>query len=258
MPTEADAQKVPLNDEGDLSVSEERAMAARVAAAKERYREAQPVHPHHPNPLGASQLSYIMEQVQASDAAVAVPRTNGKRPDGPLAPVQRRGPSPGKARPPDPLAPLNDPPPAAVEPPKPRKRKAKVPKDISDEQLLAESGIVRYYSTKDVAQFFDRSEAWVYWGLGRDDETPPFLRPDGSPIAPERVGATHRRRYTLADIRDILLASNRRGNVTTEELTKVLRRIRIDEYSGDWREREGWTRHRGRWVPPKSDSEDER
>jgi hypothetical protein len=44
-----------------------------------------------------------------------------------------------------------------------------------------------------------------------------------------------RRRFTLAVIEDMLLSSHRRGNVTPEELTQVLRRIRIAEMGGDWK-----------------------
>jgi hypothetical protein len=44
-----------------------------------------------------------------------------------------------------------------------------------------------------------------------------------------------RRRFTLAVIKDMLLSSYRRSNVTPEELTKMLRRIRIAEMDGNWK-----------------------
>ena len=55
--------------------------------------------------------------------------------------------------------------------------------------------------------------------------------------APGCVGdpSLGRRRFTLGVIKDMLLSSYRRGNVAPEELTKVLRRIRIAEMGGNWK-----------------------
>ena len=55
--------------------------------------------------------------------------------------------------------------------------------------------------------------------------------------APGCVGdpSLGRRRFTLGVIKDMLLSSYRRGNVTPEELTKMLRRIRIAEMGGNWK-----------------------
>lgn len=269
-PIEAEAtQESPLTTEGGFPVSEELSMADRVAAAKERYRAQQPIDPRLPNPLGKTQLAYISEMVEAADASAEAPQTS-RKPDGPIAPVRRKGTPPPIAG-----APVEAPRPRRVR--KPRKPAAEVPsqlEDISDEDLLREAGVVPFYSTTETAQFFDRTTQWMYWGLGRDDDQgmPPFVHPDGKPITPERIGdpASGRRRFTLDVIRDILLSSYRRGNIEPDELKKILRRIRINELGGEWREREGWHRIRGKWVHPedcvkvggvwtrkkKSDSED--
>lgn len=128
--------------------------------------------------------------------------------------------------------------------------------DISDEELLNTAGVEQVYSTNDVADFFDRSNQWIYWGLRATDPngvpiTPVFSYDDGSPIAPSRIGDPDlgRRRFTLPIIKDILLSSYRRGNVTPDELKKVLRRIRIAQLGGNWKDREGWT---GREITPRT------
>lgn len=126
--------------------------------------------------------------------------------------------------------------------------------DISDEQLLAEAGIVPFYSTTEAAEFFDRTNQWLYWGLGRDADKgkgPIFIYTDGTAIEPDRIGDNPgRRRFTLPVIKDILLSSYRRGNIEPEELKKILRRIRINELGGEWREREGWHKIKGKWIHP--------
>ena len=120
--------------------------------------------------------------------------------------------------------------------------------EISDEDLLQDAGVEQVYSTNDVADFFDRSNQWIYWGLRDKDPnnnpiTPVFSYDDGTPIAPPRIGDPDlgRRRFTLPIIKEILLSSYRRGNVTPDELKKILRRIRIAELGGNWKAREGWT-----------------
>jgi hypothetical protein len=130
-----------------------------------------------------------------------------------------------------------------------RKKKELVPDDvnipeISDEELLIGAGVEQVYSTNDVADFFDRSNQWLYWGLRSENGKPPvFTYEDGSPIVPERVGdpMIGRRRFTLPIIKAILMSGYRRGNINPEELKKVLKRIRIAEYGGNWKAREGWT-----------------
>ena len=130
-----------------------------------------------------------------------------------------------------------------------RKKKELIPDnlnipDITDEQLLNEAGVEQVYSTNEVADFFDRSNQWLYWGLRSEGGKPPvFQHEDGTPIIPERVGdpSLGRRRFTLAIIKEILLSAYRRGNVTPEELKRVLKRIRIAEMGGNWKARENWT-----------------
>jgi len=116
--------------------------------------------------------------------------------------------------------------------------------EISDEELLNEAGVEQVYSTNEVADFFNRSNQWLYWGLRSENGKPPvFTYEDGTPIVPERVGdpSLGRRRFTLPIIKEILLSAYRRGNVTPEELKKVLHRIRIAELGGNWKARENWT-----------------
>jgi hypothetical protein len=133
-------------------------------------------------------------------------------------------------------------------------RRTRQIEDISDEQLLADAGVTPFYSTTEAAEFFDRTNQWLYWGLGRDADKgtgPIFIYPDGRPIEPDRIGDNPgRRRFTLPVIKEILLSSYRRGNIEPEELKKILRRIRINELGGEWREREGWHKIRGKWVHP--------
>lgn len=136
---------------------------------------------------------------------------------------------------------------ASPEPPRrkyQRKPKKEVPDDveipeISDEDLLSGAGVEQIYSTNDVADFFDRSNQWLYWGLREGI----FTHEDGTAIEPDRVGDPDvgRRRFTLPIIKEILLSSYRRGNISPDELKKILRRIRIAEKGGNWKTREGWT-----------------
>src|SRR5947209_5880669 len=124
---------------------------------------------------------------------------------------------------------------------------------VSDEELMAEVGVEPIYSTTEAAEFFDRSNQWLYWGLREGV----FTDDDGNPIDPDRIGdpETGRRRFTLSIVKDILLSSYRRGNIEPDELTRILRRIRIAKAGGEWREREGWhrvqiTKNKSRWVHP--------
>jgi len=125
--------------------------------------------------------------------------------------------------------------------------------DINDDDLLSDAGVEPFYSTTEAAQFFDRTTQWIYWGLGRAGEDgPKFVYVDGTPIVPDRIGdpVTGRRRFTLPLIKEILLSSYRRGNIEPDELKRILRRIRINELGGEWREREGWRKIKGKWVHP--------
>jgi hypothetical protein len=142
---------------------------------------------------------------------------------------------------------------------RPDKRKKRAPKvepepvdvdDIPDEDLFLDSGVEPIYSTTEAAQFFDRTTQWIYWGLRGDP--PVFVRTDGSPIIPDRLGPPPRgrRRFTLPIIKEILLSSYRRGNISSEELNRILRRILINERGGDWREREGWRKIKSKWAHP--------
>lgn len=236
-------QAPPTNGHAGPDDDTRAAMEARVEAEKARLR-AQVIDVDDEHPDLAEELptlDEVSDWIKAADA-----KANG-------------APEPAKARRRDPRRVA--PPPRKKEgtpvpkPPAVRDKRTRQIEDISDEQLLADAGVVPFYSTIEAAQFFDRTEQWMYWGLGRDAKKgtgPIFIYPDGTPIEPERVGdpETGRRRFTLPIIKEILLSSYRRGNIEPEELKKILRRIRINELGGEWREREGWHKIKGKWVHP--------
>lgn len=123
-------------------------------------------------------------------------------------------------------------------------RRAELVNDLTTEELLSMADIKPYFSTQDVSEFFDRSVQWVYWGLRQKS----FLRPDGTPVVPERVGT--RRRFNVGDLMAILTSMYQRNNLTESEMQRSFRRIKIAEMGGEWREKEGWHKIRGRWVHP--------
>jgi hypothetical protein len=127
--------------------------------------------------------------------------------------------------------------------------------DVSDEQLMADYGVEQVFSTTDTAEFFDRTNQWLYWGLREGV----FTHEDGKLVDPDRIGDPERgrRRFTLPIIKDILVSSYRRGNIEPDELKHILRRIRIAELGGEWREKEGWHqvelgKRKVRWVKPEN------
>lgn len=126
---------------------------------------------------------------------------------------------------------------------------------LTDEELMAEAGVEPVFSTSEAAEFFDRSNQWLYWGLREEI----FTHDDGTPILPDRLGEpdTGRRRFTVPLIREIAKSTYRRGNLTPDELKTIMRRCRYTELGVEWREREGWKyvhlgRKRYRWVHPDS------
>ncbi len=76
----------------------------------------------------------------------------------------------------------------------------------------------RYYSTGEVAKFFGKSAQWVYWAM----RTGVFVRPDGTPIEPLRIGRSGRRRFTVPVLREMARACYRRGILAEEELLDLL------------------------------------
>jgi len=121
------------------------------------------------------------------------------------------------------------------------------------EELLASSGVAPIYSTTEAAEFFDRSNQWLYWGLREGV----FTHEDGTPIELDRSGdpSKGRRRFTLPIIEEIMHSSYRRGNMSQEELKTVMRRIGFARRGVEWRDREGWRyanmgRNRHRWTHP--------
>lgn len=124
---------------------------------------------------------------------------------------------------------------------------------MSDAELMAEAGVEPIFSTTEAAEFFDRSNQWLYWGLREGV----FADEDGAPLDPQRIGdpVRGRRRFTLPIIKDIMRSSYRRGNIDPEHLRVIYRRIKYAERGMEWREQEGWHyvhlgRSRYRWVHP--------
>lgn len=136
---------------------------------------------------------------------------------------------------------------------KPRKRNPRAADEMSDEELLRDAGVEPIFSTSEAAEFFDRSNQWLYWGLREQV----FTEADGTPIDPDRIGhpVRGRRRFTIPLLREIMKSSYRRGNLDGEQLTTIMRRIKFAEQGIEWREREGWHythlgRNRYRWLKP--------
>lgn len=125
---------------------------------------------------------------------------------------------------------------------------------ITDEDLIADAAVEQILSTSEVAEFFDRSNQWLYWGLREKI----FTYSDGTPILPEWIGEEHqhgRRRFNLSLVREIMKSCHRRGNLNSEQLKTITCRIMLAERGVEWREREGWRyvnlgRNRYRWVRP--------
>jgi hypothetical protein len=95
--------------------------------------------------------------------------------------------------------------------------------DISD---TATRIVEKVYSTQEAAQFFEKSNQWIYWGLREKV----FTYPDGSPIEPTRIGKAGRRRFTLPILREMALSWYRRGNVKEDELKMILHKISKAEH----------------------------
>ena len=76
----------------------------------------------------------------------------------------------------------------------------------------------KVYSTAEVAELFGRSAAWVYRAM----RTGVFTRPDGTPIEPQRIGKSGRRRFTLPVLHDMAKACYRRGIFSEDELLVLL------------------------------------
>lgn len=91
--------------------------------------------------------------------------------------------------------------------------------ELANTGVLA--GVEKVYSTSEAAQFFGKSNQWLYWGMRNNI----FTNPDGSKIEPQRIGKGGRRRFTLPVIHDIALSCYRRGNLKEHELKDILVKI---------------------------------
>ncbi|MFZ4373956.1 MAG: hypothetical protein ACOYO2_12075 [Mycobacterium sp.] len=80
---------------------------------------------------------------------------------------------------------------------------------------------VTYFGTGDVARLFRKSQNWVRWALRNNV----FIRKDGTPIKPIRLGESSRRRFTLPLLHDMAKAAYRRGILDEIELEGVLREL---------------------------------
>lgn len=124
---------------------------------------------------------------------------------------------------------------------------------ISDEELMADAGVEPIFSTTEAAEFFDRSNQWLYWGLREGV----FTDDDGVPLDPARLGSPERgrRRFTIPILYYIMRSSYRRGNIHPDHLKLILRRIKYAERGVEWREQEGWRyvhlgKSRHKWARP--------
>ena len=77
---------------------------------------------------------------------------------------------------------------------------------------------VMYFGTADVARLFRKSQNWVSWALRNNV----FIRKDGTPIEPVRLGKSSRRRFTVPLLHDMAKAAYRRGVLDEVELEAVL------------------------------------
>ena len=80
---------------------------------------------------------------------------------------------------------------------------------------------VTYFGTADVAKLFRKSQNWVRWALRNNV----FIRKDGTPIEPLRLGKSSRRRFTVPLLHDMAKAAYRRGILDEVELEGVLREL---------------------------------
>ena len=99
---------------------------------------------------------------------------------------------------------------------------------LVQQQTLLE-GVEKMYSTAEAAQFFGKTNQWLYWGMRNKI----FVDVNGNLIEPIRIGKGGRRRFTLPIIRDIALSCYRRGNLKEDGLRAVFRKILIAEYGED-------------------------
>ncbi|AEQ21058.1 conserved hypothetical protein [Rhodococcus phage E3] len=90
----------------------------------------------------------------------------------------------------------------------------------ADQGLLAAAGIVKKYSTSEVAKFFNRTDQWVYWVLREG-----VLDKNGKRLEAERVGKANRRRFTLDLIQEMLESLYNRGTISEEEAIAVQAKI---------------------------------
>jgi hypothetical protein len=100
-----------------------------------------------------------------------------------------------------------------------------IAEQFDDDVLM--TGVEKVYSTSQAANFFGKSNQWLYWGLRKNI----FTYKDGSPIQPERAeGTLGKRRFTLPIIREIALSCYRRGNLREDDLHSIMAKILLEEF----------------------------
>lgn len=89
------------------------------------------------------------------------------------------------------------------------------------------SGIERWYSAAEVAEFFNRSNQWIYDRFKKGK----FTYKDGSPIVPVMTGGPKkpRMRFNLDLVRALVESCYRDGIVKREELELILKRVAVSE-----------------------------
>lgn len=98
--------------------------------------------------------------------------------------------------------------------------------DTTTAGLLEDAGVTKTYSTGDVAQFFGKTDQWVYWVLREG-----VLDREDNRLEAKRVGKSKRRRFTLDLIRKMAVSLYDRGTLPEDGLREVLLKLAKAEQS---------------------------
>jgi hypothetical protein len=98
--------------------------------------------------------------------------------------------------------------------------------EMPDEALIA--GIEKWYSAAEVAEFFGRSNQWIYDRFKKQK----FTYRDGTLIVPMMTGGPKkpRMRFNLELIRALVDSCYRDGIVKHKELKVIMRRVAVSEF----------------------------
>ena len=97
---------------------------------------------------------------------------------------------------------------------------------LPDEALIA--GIEKWYSAAEVAEFFGRSNQWIYDRFKKGK----FTYKDGTPIIPVLTGGPKkpRMRFNLDIIKALADSCYRDGIVKRPELQLIMKRVAVSEF----------------------------